>query len=394
MVKICHVYWFYPPAAIGGIETFLQSVSEKYAEKGNDVTIVTGSYGYKSKKENNVNVIRTDIFERYRKDISSTQQESEACEFLTKVIEKNKIQILHVHNFHFTHNVPHILASLRAARNKNIPIVLHVHGPGSQTVSDFLLSRIGWDKVISVSKYVATEVYEKGVKGDSLEVIYNGTNTEWFKPGSKNEKLLEEIGVDSEKIILGTPSRLITSNGSIVERKGYFTIMKALSLLKERRDDFIWILTGGKFPNQDMMESAKNKMMDYARIYGIEDNVKICVEVPHEDMPSFYNSMDLMLLPSTDEPFGLSTIEAMSCGTVAIGANSGATTEIIRNKVDGFIIQPENHIELADLLVKLMANDDLRKDVGMNSRRTIVERFSIDKLVESLDKMYKGLLNE
>jgi polysaccharide biosynthesis protein PelF len=101
-----------------------------------------------------------------------------------------------------------------------------------------------------------------------------------------------------------------------------------------------------------------------------------------------------MLLPSIDEPFGLSTIESMSCGTVAIGANSGATTEIIRNNVDGFIIQPDNHIELADLLVKLMSNDETRKNVGMNSRRTIVERFSIDKLVESLDKMYKGLLNE
>lgn len=394
MVNVCHVYWFYPPAAIGGIETFLQSVSEKYVEKGNEVTIVTGSYGFKSKKENNVNVIRTEFFERYRKGIDPIKQEEEACDFLMKVIEKNKIQILHVHNFHFTHNVSHILAAHRAARNKKIPIILHVHGPGSAATSDFLLSNVGWDKVISVSKFVATEVYEKGVDGETLEVIYNGTNTEWFKPGSKNEELLKKIDVDSEKIVFGTPSRLITSGGKIVERKGYFTIMKALSLLKERRDDFVWILTGGKFPNQEMMESAKNKMMDYARIYGIEDNVKICVEISHEDMPSFYNSLDLMLLPSIDEPFGLSTIESMSCGTVAIGANSGATTEIIRSGVDGFIIQPENHIELADLLVKLMANDDSRKTVGMNSRRTIVERFSIDKLVESLDKMYKGLLNE
>ncbi len=392
MVNVCHVYWFYPPAAIGGIETFLQSVSEKYVEKGNNVTIVTGAYGLKSKKENNINVIRTEFFERYRENVDSIQQEKEACDFLMDVIQKNKIQVLHVHNFHFTHNVSHIFAVQRAARNKNIPIILHVHGSGSQATSDFLLSKAGWDKVISVSKFVATEVYEKGVQGNALEVVYNGTNTEWFKPGNKNNELLEKYNIDSEKMIFGTPSRLISSGGSIVERKGYFTIMKALSLLKERRDDFVWILTGGKFPNQEMMEAAKNKMLDYARIYGIEDNVKICIEVAHEDMPSFYNSIDLMLLPSIDEPFGLSTIEAMSCGTVAIGANSGATTEIITNGVDGFIIQPDNHIELGDLLVKLMANDDLRKNVGMNSRRTIVERFSIDKLVDSLDKIYKGFI--
>ena len=51
MVKVCHVYWFYPPAAIGGIETFLQSVSEKYVEKGNDVTIVCLLYTSQSPRD-------------------------------------------------------------------------------------------------------------------------------------------------------------------------------------------------------------------------------------------------------------------------------------------------------------------------------------------------------
>lgn len=394
MVNICHVYWFYPPAAIGGIETFLQSVSRKLVEKGNEVTVITGAYGLESSNDNGVDIIRTEALERYRKNISKHVQEKEAYNIISRTIEDKKIDVMHVHNFHFTHNFSHTLAALRVARNTGIPIVLHVHGAGSDQVSAYILSNCLWDKVACVSKYIATLAYEKGVDSGIIQAVYNGTNTEKFKPGRKNNKLLDEIGVKKDAFVFGSPSRLINSSGDIVKRKGYFTIMKALSTLKERRDDFVWVLTGGKYPEKKLLENAKRKIMDYARIYGIEDNIVIGVEIPEQKMPDFYNSIDLMLLPSVDEPFGLSTIEAMACGKVAIGANSGATTEIIRNGTDGFMIDPNNYIQLTDLLAKLMADDELRKTIGMNARRSAVERFSIDLLVDSLENMYEGLVNE
>ena len=154
----------------------------------------------------------------------------------------------------------------------------------------------------------------------------------------------------------------------------------------------MWILTGGRFPNENWMQKAKDRMMDYARIYGIEDNVIIGVEIPHEKMPMFYNSIDMMLMPSTDEPFGLSTIEAMASGKVAIGANSGATPEIIRNGIDGFITQPNNNIELAELILKVMGDEELSRNVGINARRTVAEKFSIEQLVKSIEDIYEDLL--
>ncbi len=394
MVNICHVYWFYPPAAIGGIETFLQSVSSKLVERGNEVTVITGSYGYKSGVENGVNVVRSEVMERYRKDMDKHEQESKAYALISRIVEDKKIDVLHVHNFHFVHNFAHTLAAIRVAKNAGIPIVLHVHGAGSDPVSAYLLSNIPWNKVACVSKYIATLAYDKGVDGKIIQAIYNGTNTERFKPGRKNSKLLEQIGIKKDMFIFGTPARLVTSSGEIVRRKGFFTIMKALSVLKERRDDFVWIVTGGKYPKKEIMENARKKIMDYARIYGIEHNVVIGVEIPEENMPDFYNSIDLMLMPSVNEPFGLSTVEAMACGRVAVGANSEATTEIIRNGIDGFLIEPNNHIQLADLLAKLMADDELRKKIGINARRSAVERFSINLLVDALEKMYEGLVDE
>lgn len=387
MVSVCHVYWFYPPAAIGGIETFIQSLSTKLVEEGDTVTVVTGAYGAESGNENGVNVVRSTHFERYSGEDDGREMKS--YELIKKVMRENSVEVLHVHNFHFQYNFPCTLAVYRAARDMGVPVILHVHGVPSEPVSEFIASKFRWDRVICVSKWVATKMYEKGVPGDRISAIYNGTDTERFKPGKRDTKLLGEMGIEGDTYVIGTPARLIGSTGAIAESKGYFNIMKALSHIKENRGDFKWVLTGGKFPNKEWMESAKSKMMDYARIYGIEKNVVIGYEVPADKMPAFYNSLDLMLMPSIGEPFGLSTIESMSCGRATVGANSGATTEIIRSGVDGFLVQPDNHIELSGLVLRLMGDDDASKGVRISARRKIVEKFSIGRLVSQMKGEYE-----
>ena len=393
-MNIGHVYWLYFPASIGGIETYIDQVSQLQQEQGDHPVIITGKYSIKCDDKNlegKVKVYREKAFERAIGDNENKNDYERAYSRMKQIIKEESLEILHLHNLHFRYNFLKTMGILRAAKEMNTPTILHVHGIPKDEVSQYILRKMPWDRVISISKWISSQIYEMGVSADDITLIYNGTDTKWFKPGEPDKEFIESIGGEG-KIIIGTPARLITSSGEIAYNKGYMQIIKALSRVKDFKENFKWILTGGKFPNEEWMNNAKNKMRDYTKIYGIEDQSIIGLEVPKEDMPKFYNSLDIMLMPSINEPFGLSTIEAMASGKVVIGANSGATPEIIRNGKNGYMVHPKDPIALAELLIELASDLEKQNSVRINGRRTVEEKFSLNRMVDELRNTYEEVI--
>jgi len=99
----------------------------------------------------------------------------------------------------------------------------------------------------------------------------------------------------------------------------------------------------------------------------------------HSDKKSllyYYNISDVYVLPSFSESFSLTLLEAMSCGVPAVVSNVGGPSEIIKDHLNGLLVEPGQVKALADAIIFLLDNNKIRRGIGYAARKTIEEQFS------------------
>jgi glycosyltransferase involved in cell wall biosynthesis len=111
-----------------------------------------------------------------------------------------------------------------------------------------------------------------------------------------------------------------------------------------------------------------------------------------QDMPEMYSIMDIFVLSSVYEGCSRVILETMASGKPIVATNSGGTPEIVKDGVNGFLIEPENPKELADKIAFLINNITTAKKMGETGRKTIEENFSIEKNVHQIEKIYLELI--
>ena len=110
------------------------------------------------------------------------------------------------------------------------------------------------------------------------------------------------------------------------------------------------------------------------------------------DLSKIWSITDIAVMPSTEaESFGLVATEAMLEQKPVVGSNHGGLTEIIINSETGFLVEPNNETALSEALIKLIENPQIRISFGENGYQRVVNEFSIDKHVRSLEKIFYKL---
>ena len=102
------------------------------------------------------------------------------------------------------------------------------------------------------------------------------------------------------------------------------------------------------------------------------------------DMPAFYRTIDILVLPSRIEGFGLAVIEAAAAGVPAVRSASGGHTESTIDGETGFVVPVDDLDALTDRLARLLADDVLRKRMGEAARAYALTHFSLDHFVDAL----------
>jgi len=195
------------------------------------------------------------------------------------------------------------------------------------------------------------------VPESKIKVIYNGV----YLPNYHEH--IEPLYVPEKgEIVLGSAGRLS-------EEKGHKHLLEMMQYLHDNGIRFKLLLAG----EGRMLQTLQKK----ARELGVAHRVEFLGFV--EDMPAFFRSLDIFLLSSHYEGFGYVITEAMASRKPVVAFDIKSSAEIIVDGETGFITEPNDSRDMAEKILELVADADLRKKMGANGRKRVEELFSFEK---------------
>ena len=207
----------------------------------------------------------------------------------------------------------------------------------------------------------------------NVMVIPLGTDLERFDPAlySKSESR-SLFGLPLEKNIIGILGRLDPGKGQEI-------IIRALPQLIRLHPDLLLVLAGEETAGE---HGYKKHLEDLSHELSIEKNIRF---IPFtNDVPRLMSALDVFVLPSFGETFGLVVIEAMALGKPIVATNAGGLPEIILDGETGILVPPRDVNAAACAIEKLLSNDRLRESLGTSARAEALRHFSMDSCVDAL----------
>ncbi len=188
---------------------------------------------------------------------------------------------------------------------------------------------------------------------------------------------------------LGLNSLVVGYIGRLTKEKGVIDLVQSLSILSRKDVNFQSLIVG----NGPYKEKVKWTLDDL----GLNGPVKIISAVPHNEISKYYNSIDILVVPSHTtkrwkEQLGRVLIEAMACGVPVIGSSSGEIPNVIRKTGGGLIFQEGDTEDLAAKICELLKDERKRKELGQRGRKKVVELYSYEVVAKQFYEIYKRLL--
>jgi N-acetyl-alpha-D-glucosaminyl L-malate synthase BshA len=293
------------------------------------------------------------------------------------VIKYEKLDLIHVH-YAIPHAISGILSKL-ILKDTNIKLLTTLHGtditlvglePAFNSLVKYSLENS--DGVTAVSNYLKNNTLQHFKVDKDIKVIYNFINTEQYKKVHCS-KIHDNIAPNGEKILIHI------SNFRQVKRV-QDTILILAEVLKSIPTKLVLI---GDGPDRTECEKL-------ARELGIAEHVKFLGK--QSVLVDILSCADVFLLPSQSESFGLSALEAMSCGVPVVGSNIGGIPEVVIHGESGYVAEFGDIHRMARYVKDLLTNEKKWQLFSENSRKIAVEKFDSNLIIPQYEKLYFDLV--
>jgi D-inositol-3-phosphate glycosyltransferase len=195
--------------------------------------------------------------------------------------------------------------------------------------------------------------------------------------------------------IAGLPLKehIILQLGRMVPRKGVDNVIRALGKLKGTNKPVRLVIVGGEC--EELIEDTcpeYARLMDIARDYNIEASVTFAGRKNRDQLKFYYNAADVFITTPWYEPFGITPLEAMACGTPVIGSNVGGIKYSVAEGETGLLVPAEDPEALAEKIAQLVNDEEELKRMSRNSIKRVNTYFTWARVAQQVEALYKNLM--
>lgn len=350
---------------VGGISSYLFTLASGLIGRGHNVYLAS-SGGELSGKFSAAGVKHIEIPLRTKKEVSPKIIISFLK--LRKEVKKYNIDLIHSNS-----RTTQVLGNL-LSRYCRKPHIFTCHGFFKPKLSRKLFPCWG-NLVIAISQEVKEHLISDFKLDEKMvRVINNGIDLQGFGDFSGRQGFRESLGIDGDIPLVGIVARLS-------DVKGHTYLFKAMpNVLKS-------------FPSVKLLVVGEGKMKDAlvkeADDLAIKDSVLFLAQVGGTE--NVLAGLDVFVMPSLQEGLGLALMEAMAQGLAVVGSAVGGIKTLIRDGQNGLLVMPADPVSLAEAIKRLLADKQLRDNLGASARKFIMDNFSKEKMIDETERVYRDV---
>lgn len=235
-------------------------------------------------------------------------------------------------------------------------------------------------RMIVISEAIGSAYVAKPKDWKKISIIHNGVDIAPF------DKSLH-LEAAREKYDLAIMSKVVGMIAQMHSRKRHQDFLQAASIVCDQLPNTLFFIVGGE-ANETNAYSIAIKQL--SRELGITKQIKWLNF--QTNVVDILKTIDLLVVPSDDEPFGRVAIEAMAASKPVVATRVGGIPEVVVDGVTGLLVPPRCPEELAHAILKILKHEKLGSSMGIAGRNRVEQHFSAEKYVENVTNVYKELL--
>ena len=379
-MRILHIFNFLSPNANGTI-TLIRQLSLALAKRGHEVGIFTSDFELSKEYIDSLKPVRIYAHPSWLNLPGLYLYLSPGMISETKRIIKD-FDIVHLHCFRSLQNI----VVCHYAKKYGVPYVLQAHGSLKtffykgwlkRTFDTVWGNRILRDasKVIAVTKAEAEQFKSMGVSQHKIEIVHNAIDFSEFDH-------LPRRGAFKTKYGLNTDNTIILFVGRIHKIKGLDLLCKAFADLTKILDGIILVIAG---PDDGYLTFLKKLVNDLK----ISNKVLFTGPLYGKEKLEAYVDAKVCVLPSLYEIFGITLLEALACCTPVIVTDRCGLADVVNGEA-GLVVSYDRD-QLQHALLRMLSHEKMRRRFGAKGKLLVHEKFSLEKIAEQVEGVYRGV---
>ena len=409
MIKLCIITHSYPRFEGDWRSNFIESLARAYAKNAVDVTVFVPyavNFNREPIDDDGVKIVSYKYVpfrslhtigygHSMKSDLIIDVQDLLLMPFLLFVgmirfaalLRKEKFDVIQAH-----WAVPNTLIAVFGRALAFSRAKIFTSFPGSDVT---VITRLGWigrifAKIIARSDYLSCnssdlkeDLVKAGLDENKVDfVIYGVDDQKIFFSENERTALRRAWGVSGDDSVL----LLI---GRFVPKKGFSTAFQALKYITERRKNVKLVVVGdGPLKSEYLAILEKDRTGSYVKFVG---------EIPTYELRNYYSACDIFLMPSRRLPSdGLNVVvpEAMACGRAIVASRVGGNDLVVFDGINGYLHDENDPKQLAQCVLKLVEDPELKNEMGSNSLKLVRDRFTWNAIVKYYLERYRDTISQ
>ncbi|MEM2419430.1 MAG: glycosyltransferase family 4 protein [Candidatus Bathyarchaeia archaeon] len=414
-MRIGFFVWEYPPSLVGGLGTYAEYITREFVALGHDVTVFTLNPGNLKTREiikgvevhrpliaDASNVFPMFVIDDLKKWGTNIRLFSDifiynilsATKFVNSMLKKEGC----IYDVVCVHDWLSSIAGIITKNETKVPVVFHVHstewgrsgGQGSEVVShlESAMAQMA-DRIITVSHAMQEDLIRHGWPKTKISVVWNGVDPERYNPKKCKP---EEVEVIRARYGIKPEEKMVLFLGRLTWVKGVMNLVQAMPMILEEYPNVKLVILGKGEQQNDIIETA-------ARL-GISSQVCCRFDfVPEKERILHYAAADVCVFPSTYEPFGIVSLEAMAMEKpLVVGAQGvvGFREQVVPFGPDqnGIHVNGGNPADIAWGIKEVLCDPQRARKWGENGRKRVLQYFTWRKAAEQTLQIYESLTHK